>query len=103
MVFLPEGGDRARLWAVLTNHGKIAHVGQRRMFDLEQTELLADLRNSLVIGWRPHGSELCRWRTAARSARQRTDPAEGSACGLRSACRSRSGHPPGDDLVLVTA
>ena len=60
-------------------------------------------RNRLVIGWRPHGSELCRWRTAARSARQRTDPAEGSACGLRSACRSRSGHPPSDDLVLVTA
>jgi IS5 family transposase len=33
IVFLPEGGDRARLWAVLTNHGEVAHDGQLRTFE----------------------------------------------------------------------
>lgn len=64
IVFLPEVGDRARLWAVLTNHGEIAHDGERRTFDLEPTELLADLRNRLVIGWRSPR----RWRISATTA-----------------------------------
>src|SRR6478609_635151 len=34
IVFLPEGGDRARLWAVLNNRGELGHDGQRRTFDL---------------------------------------------------------------------
>lgn len=52
IVFLPEGGDRARLWSVLVNNGEIAHDGVRRTFDLEHTDLMGDLRSRLVIGWR---------------------------------------------------
>ncbi|QLQ09309.1 MAG: GIY-YIG nuclease family protein [Nocardioidaceae bacterium] len=54
VVFLPEGGDRARLWSVVANHGQVGngHDGLGRTFDLEQTDLMADLRNRLVIGWR---------------------------------------------------
>jgi hypothetical protein len=52
VVFLPEGGDRARLWSVLANRGEIGHDGVRRTFDLEHTDLMSDLRNRLVIGWR---------------------------------------------------
>jgi hypothetical protein len=54
VVFLPEGGDRARLWSVLANHGQVGngHDGLGRTFDLEHTDLMADLRNRLVIGWR---------------------------------------------------
>ncbi len=64
IVFLPEGGDRARLWAVLTNHGEVAHDGQLRTFDLEPTGLLADLRHRLVIGWRSPRT----WRLNATTA-----------------------------------
>lgn len=52
VVFLPEGGDRARLWTVLENRGEITNDGALRTFDLAETEHLADLRNRLVIGWR---------------------------------------------------
>lgn len=52
VVFLPEGGDRARLWAVVVNHGETSNDGQWRTFDLEQSTLLSDLRLRLVIGWR---------------------------------------------------
>lgn len=54
VVFLPEGGDRARLSSVVTNRGQIGngHDGLGRTFDLERTDLMADLRNRLVIGWR---------------------------------------------------
>ncbi len=27
IVFRPEGGDRARLWSVLVNHGEASHDG----------------------------------------------------------------------------
>lgn len=52
VVFLREGGDRARLWAVVENRGERARHGERRLFDLETSEHLADLRKRLVIGWR---------------------------------------------------
>lgn len=52
VVFVREGGDRARLWAVLENHGETSNDGQHRRFDLEISEHLADLRDRLVIGWR---------------------------------------------------
>lgn len=64
IVFLPEGGDRARLWSVVVNHGEIAHDGGRRTFDLEQSDLLADLHNRLVIGWRSPRT----WRINASTA-----------------------------------
>ena len=52
VVFLPEGGDRARLWSVLTNHGEVSDDGTLRTFDLTPSNHLEDLRNRLVIGWR---------------------------------------------------
>lgn len=32
IVFRPEGGDRARLWSVLVNHGETQNDGLRRTF-----------------------------------------------------------------------
>jgi len=52
IVFVREGGDRARLWAVVENRGELSNDGIVRKFDLVVTEHLADLRNRLVIGWR---------------------------------------------------
>lgn len=52
VVFIREGGDRARLWAVVENRGEISNDGFLRTFDLVVSEHLADLRNRLVIGWR---------------------------------------------------
>src|SRR5690242_10533434 len=52
IVFLPEGGDRARLWRVIINHGEIERDEANRTFDLEVSEQMADLRNRLVIRWR---------------------------------------------------
>lgn len=52
IVFIREGGDRARLWSVVENRGEISNDGSLRTFDLVQSEHLADLRNRLVIGWR---------------------------------------------------
>lgn len=52
VVFVREGGDRARLWSVVENRGETSNDGWRRTFDLVQSEHLADLRNRLVIGWR---------------------------------------------------
>lgn len=52
VVFIREGGDRARLWSVLENHGETSNDGTRRTFDLAVTEQMADIRNRLVIGWR---------------------------------------------------
>jgi len=51
VVFVREGGDRARLWAVVENRGEISNDGALRTFDLVVSEHLADLRNRLVIGW----------------------------------------------------
>lgn len=52
IAFMPEGGDRARLWSVLENHGEISNDGTRRTFDLVKTDHLSDLRGRLVIGWK---------------------------------------------------
>src|SRR6188474_2480336 len=51
VVFLREGGDRARLWSVVENRGELDNDGVRRSFDLVVSDHLADLRNRLVIGW----------------------------------------------------
>lgn len=64
VVFLPEGGDRARLWSVLSNRGEVGNDGLRRTFELEHTDLMADLRNRLVIGWRSPRT----WRINATTA-----------------------------------
>lgn len=52
VVFIREGGDRARLWSVLENRGEISNDGALRTFDLVESEHLTDLRNRLVVGWR---------------------------------------------------
>ncbi|MGV9749141.1 GIY-YIG nuclease family protein [Nocardia farcinica] len=52
VVFVREGGDRARLWSVVENRGEIANDGALRTFDLVASDHMADLRNRLVIGWR---------------------------------------------------
>lgn len=52
VVFIREGGGRARLWAVVENRGEMSNDGVRRTFDIVETEHLSDLRNRLVIGWR---------------------------------------------------
>lgn len=52
VVFVREGGDRARLWSVVENRGEVANDGGLRTFDLVVSERMADLRNRLVIGWR---------------------------------------------------
>ncbi len=52
VVFVREGGDRARLWSVLENRGEISNDGRLRIFDLAVSEHMADLRNRLVIGWK---------------------------------------------------
>ncbi|WP_292885836.1 hypothetical protein [Microbacterium sp.] len=52
MVFVREGGDRARFCSVVENRGEVANDGALRTFDLAVSEQMADLRNRLVIGWR---------------------------------------------------
>lgn len=52
-VFIPEGGDRARLWAVVENRSELPRSGPLRAFELEISPHLEDLRKRLVIGWRP--------------------------------------------------
>lgn len=52
VVFIREGGDRARLWSVVENRGETSNDGAHRTFEIVETEHLADLRNRLVIGWR---------------------------------------------------
>lgn len=64
VVFLREGGDRARLWSVLENRGETSNDGQTRTFDLAVSEYMTDLRNRLVIGWRSPRS----WRINATTA-----------------------------------
>jgi len=52
VVFIREGGDQARFWAVLENRGELSNDGQWRVFDLVVSDHLEDLRGRLVIGWR---------------------------------------------------
>ena len=64
IVFLPEGGDRARLWSVVVNNGETSNDGSLRTFDLVPSEQLIDLNNRLVIGWRSPRT----WRINATTA-----------------------------------
>lgn len=64
VVFIREGGDRARLWSVLENRGETSNDGTLRTFDLVASEQMADLRNRLVIGWRSPRT----WRINATTA-----------------------------------
>lgn len=64
VVFLPEGGDRARLWRVVINHGETERNDVVRSFHLEVCDDLADLRNRLVIRW--HSPRT--WRVNATTA-----------------------------------
>ena len=64
VVFLPEGGDRARLWSVLENQGERSNDGAVRTFELLPSDLMADLRDRLVIGWRSPRT----WRINATTA-----------------------------------
>lgn len=64
VVFLPEGGDRARLWRVLINNGETERNEVNRTFDLEVSEEMSDLRNRLVIQWRSPRT----WRVNASTA-----------------------------------
>lgn len=66
MVFVPEGGDRARLWAVVTNKSELPGEGHIRAFDLEVSEAMADLRDRLVIGWTGARSWKIKGTTAAK-------------------------------------
>ena len=65
LVFTPEGRDRARLWAVVTNRGELPREGAIRSFDLEVSEAMADLRDRLVIGWKAARSWKINGTTAA--------------------------------------
>lgn len=51
IVFIREGGDQARLWLVMENRGELSNDGVRRVFDLVESDHMADLRRRLVIGW----------------------------------------------------
>ncbi len=64
IVFLPEGGNRARLWSVLENQGQTSVDIVSRTFHLTHTNLLGDLRNRLAIGWRSPRN----WRVSAAKA-----------------------------------
>lgn len=64
VVFIKEGGDQARLWSVVENRGEIANNGIIRTFDVVESDLMADLRNRLVIGWRSPRT----WRMNATTA-----------------------------------
>ena len=52
VVFIREGGDQARLWAVVENRGEVVNNGIIRTFDIVESEHMADLRGRLVVGWR---------------------------------------------------
>lgn len=64
VVFIREGGDRARLWSVLENRGQASNDGEVRWFDLVESEHMADLRNRLVIRWKSPRT----WRINATTA-----------------------------------
>lgn len=65
IVFLPEGGDRARLWSVLANQGEVSGNPLVRTFELAHSEELSDLNNRLVVGWRSPRTWCIRATTAA--------------------------------------
>lgn len=52
VVFLPEFGTRARLWAVVENLGEITNDGPLRTFELQiRPKALSDLAGRLVVQW----------------------------------------------------
>jgi hypothetical protein len=65
LVFIREGGDRARLWSVVENRGQVSDDGSLRTFDLVRSEALAELGDRLVIGWRSPRAWRLNGRTAA--------------------------------------
>jgi hypothetical protein len=64
VVFIREGGDRARLWSVVENRGEVGRTEHLRMFDLVQSPHMEDLRDRLVVGWRSPRT----WRMNATTA-----------------------------------
>lgn len=87
VVFIREGGDRARLWSVLENRGEMSNDGRLRTFELARSEQLVGLRNRLVIGWRspPAGGSMAprpratqSWRLPTRN--QCRSPASIGSC-----------------------
>ncbi|PTT22940.1 hypothetical protein DBR36_00925 [Microbacterium sp. HMWF026] len=64
VVFIKEGGDQARLWSVVENHGEVSRDDIRRTFDIAETEHMEDLRGRLVIGWKSPRT----WRMNATTA-----------------------------------
>jgi len=65
VVFIKEGGDQARLWSVVENHGEAENDGALRRFDISETEHMSDLRKRLVVGWRSPRTWWMRGVTAA--------------------------------------
>ena len=65
VVFVREGGDRARLWSVVENRGEISSDGKLRTFDVVVSDRMAGLRGRLVIGWRAPRSWRLNGTTAA--------------------------------------
>ena len=65
VVFIREGSAEARFWAVLENRGEAWNDGIRRGFDLVKTDHMVELRNRLVIDWRPTRRWWMRAATAA--------------------------------------
>ena len=57
VVFVREGGDRARLWAVVENRGQISNDGVLRTFDLVLANIWPTLETALSSagGLRAHG------------------------------------------------
>lgn len=65
VVFVKEGGDQARLWSVVENRGEISNDGVRRVFDVVQSDHMADLRNRLVVAWKSPRTWWMNGKTAA--------------------------------------
>jgi len=66
MVFLKEGGGRARFWGLVENHGEGFRDERLRHFDLVmRPDLVPDLRGRLVIGWPAPRNWWVHGRTAA--------------------------------------
>jgi len=53
IVFIPDTGNRARLYTVYENHGELEteRTDVDRFYDLRETDILADQRDHLVIEW----------------------------------------------------
>lgn len=66
IVFIREGGDRARLWSVVENRGEKSNDGTLRTFELVMTDHLSDLKNRLVLGWKSPRTWRLNGPTAAR-------------------------------------